>query len=116
MTMNDEKEQTYEEWLKSIEIETIVAFDTQRYGTSKVYKIDKVKSITPSGKIRLASGLLFDKNGDHRVDKYQTYHLEKYTIEIHNEIENRHILNKILHTNFSSLSHEQLQAIYEIIK
>lgn len=116
MTINDEKEQTYEEWLKSLEIGTYIVFDAQKYGSEKKYVIDKVKSITPSGKIRLASGLLFDKNGDHKVDNYQTYHLEKYTIQIHNELENKRILEKIQKTNFKLLTSEQLQAIYEIIK
>lgn len=111
-------EQDRNEWLKGLKEGDEVAYDTVRYGGERNYVIKTVKKITPTGKIRLDDGTLFDENGEHRSGSgwYRTYYrLVPLDQDVKDSIRRNQLLYELGNVDFKKFPLDKLEEIMKII-
>jgi len=105
----------YVDWLKSLKPGDKVCYIRRR---DTVYTIDKVKKMTPTGIVRLESGLSTDKEGYHKSSNAWgcSFTIRPITQNVLDEIDRHKAINRLREFNLHSLSKEQLERIVEIIE
>lgn len=99
------------EWIKSLKKGSLVAYRSYTiYSRNKfLWRITKVKTVTPTGRIRLDTGELLDHNGVYESSGYSStqVRIEPITKEILDSIDYTKKLSNelsILHRNLNKLS------------
>jgi len=104
----------YADWLKSLKPGDKVCYIRRR---DTVYTIDFVKKVTPSGIVRLESGLSTDKEGCYKSSNMGcSFKIRQITQKILDEIDRHKAINRLKGFNLYSLSKEQLERIMDIIE
>lgn len=91
-----------------------VAYDVS-YTSEPSYVVSRIKTITPTGRIRLENGVQFNKHGIHIITEYRHYFLRKYDDQVKEAILRKDLLLEIKSINWNAQKTETLRKVIEII-
>lgn len=108
------------EWIKNLKVDDKVYIDTGRFDSNNL-DLTTVKKITPKGHVRTNDNndSLF-RNGAYRIDSWTHWYLVQWTQELEDKLKAEAQFNHLAHyinaVDARTLTPEQVQKIYDIIK
>lgn len=113
MNVNDKG---YEDWLKSLKVGDIVAYDSAKYSSKNQYVVSKIAKVTLTGRITLENGMKFNNQGLHREGEYTHYYLEVYTEKIQNTIDHNEMIQYMRKVDWNKIPFGTLKNVIELVK
>jgi len=107
------------EWIKELKAGDKVYVKTGGISQKDVFILTTVKRITPAGTVKTELGSLF-RDGCHKIDSWHKEYLVQWTQELKDELKAEAHFNQLAHSinaiDARTLTPEQVQKIYDIIK